>query len=498
MPDVYEQFIAAVREIARIESIAGILDWDSETYMPPRGIADRAEQLSYLASLAHEKRTDPRFSEWLHKLDDHDADPDRATNLREFRRAFQRAVRVPPDLVGRIARVSAIAKDAWAKARTADAFDQFAPHLAELVRLQREVADRIGYPDEPYDALLDEYEPGLTTKQVAALFESLREPLSGFVKQLADAPQRPDNAILTRHYPVEDQARFCRKLVEAIGFDFQRGRIDVSKHPFCAGSTPTDVRLTTRYEENWLSMAVFGTLHEAGHGLYEQGLPEQHALTPRGEAASLGFHESQSRLWENLVGRSRAFWECYYDDCCKTFPQALGDVSLDAFHAAVNTVEPSLIRIEADEVTYNLHIILRFELERALIDGRLAVNDVPEAWNTRTHALLGISPPNNRDGCLQDIHWSMGVLGYFPTYALGNLYAAQLYVTAERQLGDLPDQIRRGDFAPLLGWLRDNIHQYGRRFRPADLVERVTGRPLSIEPFLEYVRARFSPLYGLT
>jgi carboxypeptidase Taq len=493
----YDQFLTLVRESNLLSSIEALLDWDSETFMPPAGLAARAEQLALVATLAHQRRTDPRLGDLLAALEGRSEDPLVAANLREVRRTYDRAVKIPSDLVSRIARASALAKDAWGKARADNDFPAFAPHLEELLDLKRQVADLVGFAGERYDALLDEYEPGMTSAEVARVFDALREPLSGFVRRLTGSTKRPDSSLLRRTFPRPAQETFARRLAEAIGFDFNAGRLDVSKHPFCSGLHPGDVRLTTRYYEDFLSPSVFGVLHEAGHGLYEQGLPVEHAFTPLGQAASLGIHESQSRMWENFVGRSRDFWEGFYPEAAAAFPGALGDVPLDAFYGAINTVEPSFIRVEADEVTYNLHIILRFELERELISGRLAVADVPSAWNDRVRNLLGIVPPDDRQGCLQDIHWSMGAFGYFPTYALGNLYAAQFFAAATREIGDLAALVRRGEFRPLLDWLRRKIHCHGQRFRAGELVRQVTGSTLSIQPFLDYARAKFSPLYGL-
>lgn len=497
MSEAYDEFIRLVREIGQLGSVEALLDWDSETYMPKKGLSVRAEQLALIAALAHERQASPRLGELLSQLEGTATEPEQATNIREMRRLYDRAVKIPSELVGEISRTSTIAKDAWAGARAASDFARFAPHLEKLLGLKRRVADLIGYAGERYDALLDEYEPGATAADVASLFDSLRQPLAATVDRLAKAARRPDASILRRHFPREAQERFGRRLAEAIGFDFDRGRIDVSTHPFCSGTGPGDVRLTTRYFEDFFNASVFGILHEAGHGLYEQGLDERHVFTPMGQAVSLGIHESQSRMWENQVGRSRAFWERFYPDCRETFSDALGDVSLDDFYAAINAVGPSPIRVEADEVTYNLHIILRFELERALLDGSLSVNDVPSAWNAKMEELLGITPADDAEGCLQDIHWSMGIFGYFPTYALGNLYAVQFHVAAAEAIGDLTDQIRRGDFGALLGWLRENIHRHGQRYGAGELVERVSGRPLSIEPYLRYIEDKFFPIYGV-
>lgn len=498
MPGTYETFAAAVREIGVLASIEALLDWDSETYMPEGGLAARAEQISMIAALAHERRTNPKIGELLSQLEGRVDDPAEQTNVREVRRAYDRATRLPADLVRRLSKITVIAKEAWGKARADSSFAAFAPHLSELVDLKRQVADLVGYRGERYDALLDEYEPGMTAREVEAVFTALRGPLSDFVKQIAAATKKPDASVLHRRFPRAAQEAFSRRVAEAIGFDFSRGRLDVSKHPFCSGVGPVDVRLTTRYYEDFFSPSVFGVMHEAGHGMYEQGLPAQHLFTPMGQAVSLGIHESQSRLWENFVGRSREFWEGLYPECQAIFREAFGDVTLDAFHAAINVIEPSFIRVEADEVTYNLHIILRFEIERDLIGGKLEARDVPEAWNAKMKEMLGISPPDAARGCLQDIHWSAGLFGYFPTYALGNLYAAQFFEAAAGAMPNLRGDIRAGNFADLLSWLRENIHQHGMRYLPGELVQRVTGRPLSIEPFLKYVRAKFAPLYGLS
>lgn len=497
MSSGYEAFHRAIREIGQLGSIESLLDWDSETMMPTGGLAARADQISLIASLAHERRTSPKLGEMLDELQGRVDDPVGQTNVREVRRAYVRATKLPPELVKRLARVTVIAKEAWGKARADSNFAMFEPHLAELVELKRHVAELVGYRNERYDALIDEYEPGMTTAELDGIFLSLRDPLSDFVRQLAHAPRKPDASVLHRQFPKDGQEAFGRRIASAIGFDFTRGRLDVSKHPFCGGTGPADVRLTTRYDEKFFSTSIFGVMHEAGHGMYEQGLPEQHMFTPAGQAISLGIHESQSRMWENFVGRSHEFWERMYPACRETFAEALGGVSLEVFHGAINTVEPSFIRVEADEVTYNLHIILRFEIERDLIGGRLEARDVPAAWNASMKNLLGITPPDDARGCLQDIHWSAGLFGYFPTYALGNLYAGQFYEAARRDIPNLPDEIRRGQFGPLLAWLRHHVHQHGMRYLPNELIQRVTGSPLSVAPFLRYIREKFGAIYGL-
>lgn len=497
MTDAYDVFLGKIREIGQLESVESMLDWDQETLMPPNALGARSEQLSVMAKIIHERKISDKIGQLLAKFDGSMSDPVAATNIREVRRQYERAVKVPPELVGRIARVSALAKAAWARAREASDFPAFAPHLAELLELKREVADRIGFQDHRYDALLDEFEPGASISEITKLFSSLRGPLTELTRQITASRRQPDTSILHRHFPQASQAAFARKLATAIGFDFNGGRLDVSVHPFCSGTSPGDVRLTTRYNENFFNAAIFGVLHEAGHGLYEQGLDPEYMFTPMGLAVSLGIHESQSLMWENMVGRSRPFWEHFYRDCQAAFPQALRNVELDSFVAAINAVQPSLIRVEADEVTYNLHIILRFELELAMLEGSLAVDDIPEAWNAKMKELLGITVSNDREGCLQDIHWSAGSFGYFPTYALGKLYGAQFYAAARRAIPDLTGQIRKGEFRSLLEWLRTNIYRHGMRYQADELVRAVTGEALSTEAFMDYLRAKFSSLYGL-
>jgi len=496
MADAYARLVERLQEIGRLESVEFLLDWDQEVYMPPKGVESRAAVTAMVAAMKHERRTDPVMGELLGQL--HEAgDPVQATNIREARRLYDRAVRMPTDLVKELSHTSSLAKAAWTRARAESDFSLFTPLLSKLLDLKRAQADHIGYEGEPYDALLDEFEPGARTADLVTLFADLRRRLVPLVRAVADAPKRPDFSILQRHYPRAAQEEMARRFAAEIGFDFDAGRLDVSVHPFCTTIGCHDVRITTRYDEHYMPAAVFGVMHEVGHALYEQGLDPEHACTPMGQAVSLGVHESQSRFWENLLGRSRPFWERHYAWAQQLFPEALKDVSLDAFYGAINTVAPSLIRVEADEVTYNLHIVVRFELERDLLNRKLETADIPDAWNRKMTELVGATPPDNRLGCLQDIHWSMGAFGYFPTYCLGNLYAAQFHAAMRRDLPDLDERIRRGDYAAMLDWLRTRIHRHGTRYRAGELCELVTGRPLSVEPFMEYVTAKFRPIYGL-
>jgi carboxypeptidase Taq len=384
----------------------------------------------------------------------------------------------------------------WQEARKNNDFATFAPLLTKMVDLKRQQAEALGYAETPYDALLDEFEPGELTSRVTAVLGALRDELVPLVGQIRDGGRSPDLSILERSYPIEVQRSFGRAAAAKIGFDFERGRLDVTAHPFCTGLGPNDCRITTRYDEHFFNAGFFGILHEAGHGIYDQGLrPDQYGL-PVGEAVSMGIHESQSRLWEILVGRSLPFWRHMYPEAKRAFAGALGDVTLGRFYFAVNDVRPSLIRVEADEYTYNLHILIRFELEQALIKGDLSVNDLQLAWQDKYREYLGIEVPSDADGVLQDIHWSAGLFGYFPTYSLGNLYAAQFYEQADQELGGLDQRFTRGEFGLLKRWLQAKIHRQGQRYTAAELCERVTGKALSHEPLMRHLRKKYELLYA--
>ncbi|MGD8450363.1 MAG: carboxypeptidase M32 [Phycisphaerae bacterium] len=494
----YASFAQRIREYHAICSAQGVLEWDQMTMMPAQGAPWRAEQIAAIAGLAHEKLTDPALGEELATLTNEAeaGGPEAATNVREMRRLYERAVRLPKPLVQELARTTSVATDVWQAARADADFPRFAPHLERLLELKREVAERIGWKTEMYDALMDEFEPGARAADVQRLFDALRDELVPLAAALAEAPRQPKLSLLKRTAPVAGQAAFNRVVAEAMGFDFAAGRMDISTHPFCTGFWPRDVRITTRYDEQAVGQSLFGVMHETGHALYEQGLNPEHAGTPMGQHVSLGIHESQSRLWENQVGRSRAFWQHWFPRFQHQFP-AFADVAVDDWYFAINAVRPSLIRVEADEVTYGLHIMLRFDLERQMLDGRLAVKDLPEAWSEGIRKLLSVTPNDDAEGCLQDIHWSLGTFGYFPTYQLGNLYAAQFFAAARRALPDLDQQLARGELLSLREWLQENIHRHGQRYRAGELVERVTGQPLSHGPFMAYLKAKLCPLYGL-
>ena len=498
---IYDRLRGHAREVALLHSTQSLLEWDERTKLPPAGGAYRAEQVTYLAGLVHKRQTEPQVGEWLNELLDSSAmtDPhgDVGAVIRQLKRDYDRATKLPQALVEELARTSVLGQQVWAEARPANDFGRFRPLLEKTVELKRQEAAALGHDGVPYDALLDEYEPGAKTADVAQVLAALRKELVPLVSEIATSRRRPNLEILKRTFPVEQQEAFGRLAAAAIGFDFQAGRLDVTEHPVCSTSGPRDVRLTTHYDEHFFPSALFSTLHEAGHGIYEQGLRAELFGLPTGEAVSLGVHESQSRMWENLVGRSRAFWEHFFPRAKSMFGHVLDDVALDDFYFAVNDARPSLIRIEADEATYNLHIMIRFELEQSLLSGDLSVADLPGAWNDRYREYLGIEPPNDSDGVLQDVHWSAGLIGYFPTYTLGNLYAAQLFESAEETLGDLGAMFARGEFMPLRDWLRTNVHEQGRRYGAAELVQRITSQPLSHAALLRHLRWKFGTLYDL-
>lgn len=498
----YTTLVDELRRITLFSSCNSVLGWDEQTYMPPKGAEHRANQLSLLAGMAHQMATSTELGDLIGELESlqsfDDPDTPQAVVISEARREYDRSTKLPQALVEEISKVTSLGHHAWVEARKKKDFAGFQSVLEKIVSLKREEAEAIGYESgQPYDALLDAYEPGASTAEIDAVFTAFRGPLVELLQEITGSSKQADPSILERSYPVDKQREFSIEGATAIGFDFEAGSLDIAAHPFCSGFGPGDCRLTTRYDEHHFPGAFFGTLHEAGHGIYEQGLDPEWYGTAIGDSASLGIHESQSRMWENLVGRSQAFWHHFYSRAQEHFPAALGDVSQTDFHRAINDVRPSFIRVEADEVTYNLHIMLRFEMEQLLINGELAPADIPAAWDEKFQASFGMTPPDVSKGCLQDVHWSMGAIGYFATYSLGNMYASQFYNQAEKELGDLGEMFAKGEFQPLKEWLNKNIHQRGRQFKANRLVEVVTGESLSHEPLLEHLRNRFAPLYGL-
>jgi carboxypeptidase Taq len=497
----YQELIRRVREEGLLVSVEALLEWDEETYMPRGGVQNRSEQLALLAGLVHERGTDPRIGALLAEVEGSDvvADPacPAAINVRELRREYDRYSRLPRSLVEDVARTTALAQQAWAEARAAAEFAGFRPWLERIVELKRAEAECVGYAREPYDALVEDYEPELKSEVIARLYAALRRELVPLARRLAEAGRRPDPSVLRRSVSVEGQRRFGEKVAAAVGFDFRRGRMDLAVHPCCTGLGAGDCRIAVRFEARDFAGGLLTILHEVGHGLYEQGLDPRHYGTPLGEAASVGMDEAQARLWENHVGRSHGFWTHFYPRARAAFPEALDDVRLEDFHFALNRVAPSLIRVHADEVTYNLHAMIRFELERALISGDLAAADVPQAWRSAYRDALGVTPANDAEGCLQDGHWADGLIGYFPTYTLGDVFAAQLAARAEAELGSLDEQFVRGEFMELGRWLRERVYQEGSRYSAVRLIERVTGSPPDHRPLVERLRRSYEVLYGL-
>ena len=488
-------------EITDLNRAAAVLAWDQETYMPPGGVATRAEQMSTLIRLAHVRLSSKEVGRLLEKLENdlkgEPFDSDEASLIRVTRRNYDEAVKIPAELVAEIAHAGTVARPAWEKARKDEKFEIFAPFMQKTVDLNRKVADALGYEDRPYDALINRTEPGMTTAQLETIFAELKRAIVPLVADIARHADAVDDRVLYRGFDPDLQLAYGLEVAKRIGYDTTKGRQDTSTHPFSITFGPGDARITTRVSRDFFNECLFGSIHESGHGMYNQGVGRNIDRTPLWRGASPGVHESQSRLWENLIGRSLPFWNHFFPSLAQTFPEPLRGVDANAFYRAVNKSYPSLIRVEADEVTYNLHILLRFEIETELLEGKLKVDEVPDAWNARIEEYLGINVPNDREGCLQDIHWSFMELGGFAGYTLGNLISAQLMETIRTTLPDLDSQVERGEFSNLLGWLRENVYQHGRKFTPNELLERVTGRQLTAAPWIAYVRKKFDALYSL-
>jgi len=494
-----KQLRKALNEVADLNNAIAVLGWDQETYMPGGAVADRSCQLSTLSRVAHLKATSSRIGKLLDFLEpkaDHlEPDSDDARLLKVAGRNFRKMVKVPAAFVAEMTKTASEAQHAWAEARERSDFPRFLPWLERIVAMKRRYAEFFAPFDHIYDPLLDDYEPGLKTADLKAVFDTLRGPQADLVKKIAARPQ-VDSSFLTKNYPKLAQLKFAEQVVGELGFDWGHGRQDLSAHPFTTNFGIGDVRITTRVMKDYLPCCLFGSIHESGHAMYEQGVDWALSRTPLACGASLGVHESQSRLWENLVGRSREFWEHFLPKLQAAFPEQLAGIGLDEFHRGINRVEPSLIRVEADEATYNLHIMLRFELELELLEGKVEVKDLPELWRERMRNYLGVVPKTDADGVLQDIHWSMGSIGYFPTYALGNLISAQLWEKVNQDIPGLPRQFAQGDFSGLLGWLRQNVHRHGAKFEPMELLRQVTGSGLDAAPYLRYLENKYAEIYG--
>lgn len=485
-------------EVADVGSAISVLHWDQEVYMPPKAAPARGRQLATLSALAHRMFTDRKMGEDLKRLGDDDSlAGDDAKLVDEALYDYERSTKLPEEFVERFAQEQSKAYQMWVEARESGDFAHFQPQLEIMVDLLKKKAELYGYEDSPYDALIEDYERGCTSAMLKPLFEDLSKRQSDLLSRIVASGNVPDCAWLEQEWDPQKQWDFTLRVLRDIGYDFEAGRQDKSVHPFTTEFDVCDVRITTRIDPRDLFSGLTGSIHEGGHALYEQGLRLEDRRTPLGKAISLGIHESQSRMWENMIGRSRQFWAHYEAPFRELYGSQLDGVSLDDIHRAINFVEPTFIRVEADECTYNLHIFLRFDIELAIIEERLQVADIPEYWNAKVKEYLGLDVPNNKEGCLQDIHWSHGSMGYFPTYSLGNLYGAQFFEKILEDISGLWENVERGNFAPLREWLREHIHRVGRRLTAPELIRRVTGDDLSAEPYMRYLETKYGELYSL-
>jgi carboxypeptidase Taq len=501
MPATFDRFLEHYRTMSDLQSASATLQWDQETHMPPRAAAGRAEQIATVDSLLHRMATDDEYSGMLTELEgmlgNGQLEPWQKAAVREALRSHRRAARLPEELVHELSRSQSLGQQAWKQAREESDFSIFAAHLNRLVDLKRREAAYLGEGCEyPYDALIDDFEPGMTVAQLRPVFERLKMGTRVLLDRVRESGVSVDRSFWLSSYEANRQLAFAKQTVADLGFSFESGRVDLSAHPFCTSFGIDDVRLTTRVREDEPAACVFGLIHEAGHGMYEQGLDRAYMRTPVGEAISMGIHESQSLFWENMIARSEPFWNWAFPRLSASFPGNLRGRSARDMYRAVNVMQPSFIRVEADELTYNLHIVLRFEIEEALFSGAMEASQIPEEWNRRMQQYLGITPPDDAHGCLQDVHWSFGLYGYFPSYTLGKLYAAMFYNQMAREIPDLEGVIARGEFGVVLSWLREKIHRWGRLKSAAELVRDVCGRPLTETDFLEYISRKIDSVYS--
>jgi carboxypeptidase Taq len=501
IPTAYENLLQKVHRLHDLEKISSILSWDRQVSMPKAGNEARAQQAATLRAIIHTEFVSDEMGDLIaaaaEAMAGADYDSTEASLIRRLQQSYTDERKLPADFVTRFTTITGQAEAAWEEARAGDDFAVFAPWLEQIIALAQEKAEYYGYKEEKYDALLDKYEPGLTTTEVRAIFQAAREALVPLRRAIADRGRPVDDSFLYGHFETSKQQEFARYLAGVVGYDMKRGHLGTSVHPFSTSFNQNDVRITARWDPGFINPSLFGTLHEAGHAIYEQNTGPELARTPLARGAWMGFHESQSRLVENIVGRSRGFWQAHFGQLQATFPEQLAGVRADEFFRAVNKVEASLIRVEADELTYNLHIILRFELEQAMINGDLTARNLPAAWNEGIASLLGITPPDDRQGCLQDIHWSAGSFGYFPTYALGNLYAAQLFEAALADSPEIEHELNSGEISQLMDWLHEKVHRHGRKYLPVELMVQATGRPPDHQAFIRYATRKFSDVYDL-
>ncbi len=498
-----KQLKSILLDIKKLESAASVLHWDQETYMPKGGGDFRAEVLAFLSLTGHQMATGQKLKDELSRHIDYDTGKliNITLNDEEKRIVYlawkdlKKQVALPDDFVEEMSRHVSATQQAWTGARKEKDFSAYAPFLEKMIKLKKQEAEYLGYKNKPYDALLDQFEPGMTTDSVTKLFGGLKERLVELVKKISKSKQI-DDAILQQSFDTDEQWKFGMKIAEAIGLNMDSARQDVSAHPFTIGLHPDDVRITTRLNDKMLLSGLFSTIHESGHAIYEQGLPKEHFGTPLGEAASFGIHESQSRLWENVIGRSKEFWT-YALPILKGHYSQLKNVSLDDWYRMINIVKPSMIRVESDEVYYSLHIMLRFDIESAIINGDMNVKDIPALWNKKMKEYFGITPKNDAEGVLQDVHWSFGGFGYFPSYAMGNLYGAQIMEQAEKEIPEMWKKVSKGEFLPLKNWLNEKVHVHGRYYDPEDLIKVISGKPLSADPFMNYLEKKYKKIYKL-
>lgn len=501
MNSKFEELKDYLAEIHDLYTAASVLSWDQQTYMPIAGAESRAMQMATLIKHAHELFASDKTGQLLDnakaEISDKDYDSLEVSLVRVTRRKYNRLIKIPTKLVVELTKATSLGDIAWRKARETSDFSIFQPHLEKILDLTIQKAEALGYEDRIYDALLYEFEPEMKTSQVEKLFNELKTGLIPIVKAISNKLDIIDDSIFDQEFDEDKQWNFGIEVIKNLGFDFKRGRQDHSAHPFTTGFSTDDVRITTHIYKDQFKSALFSSIHEAGHAMYDQGLDKKFSRTILRNGASLGVHESQSRLWENIIGRNKDFWIFWLPHLKKYFPTQLEGVNVNTFYKAINKVEPSLIRIEADEITYNLHIFLRFEIEKLMLEHKIKVRDLPELWNSKMKEYLGIFPENDAKGVLQDIHWSHGMIGYFPTYSLGNMLSVLFYNHAVKDIPAIPDEIKEGNFEPLLNWMREKIHKEGAKYTPDELVKRVTGEPIQTEPFLTYIKKKYSDIYDL-
>ena len=494
--ELYEEYTARMKKIADVRHAAAVLQWDEETYLPPKGAAFRGQQLATLSEIAHEWSIDPALGDLMKTLQERDdLDEPGKRNITLSLEDYTRQQKFTPAFIRLLSETTSRCFHTWIKARNANSFALFRDDLDKMIQLKKQEAELAGYEHHPYNALLDQYEKGATVSLLDNAFDQVRGPLKDLLGRIQAQPS-VDDSFLRRHYPKQQQWDFGMEVIRQMGFDFEAGRQDMSEHPFTTSFNRNDVRITTRIDEQDFGNMTWSCIHEAGHALYEQGLPEEYYGLPLGEYASLSIHESQSRLWENNVGRSLSWWQHWYPLLQSRFPEQLKEVSIEQFYKGINKVKSSLIRTEADEVSYHFHVMIRYELEKSLMSGTLSVSDIPAYWNDRYAEYLGVTVPDDKQGCLQDVHWSHGSLGYFPTYSLGSFYGAQLFLAAEDQDNTIAPGVRQGNTAPLLDWLRQKVHRHGRRYTSEELCRNATGKTLDIQYFLHYLLDKYKKIYN--